>query len=116
MAWQDKVTTTDFHPNFIHVALTCVFFCVLVPPRKDAWSDARKPNAEKGNEEICFTRNETSFPLKRHMRRCYDCQSALLAVRLLMEFLPMCSHLSHVPFASYPNAQGTLASRGAEPL
>ena len=66
--------------------------CVLVPPTREAWRDARKPCGERGNEEICFKGIETSFPLKRHVKRrpflmtaaadhsWISCQPALTAV------------------------------------
>ena len=71
------------------------FPCVLVPPTVDARRDARKPSEERGNEEICFKRHETSSPLKCHAKRrpflmtatadhsWISCQSALTAVETI---------------------------------
>ena len=80
------------HPRFPQLAS---FPCVFVPPTREAWRDARKPCEERGNEEISFKRNETSCPLKRHVkqrpflmtaaadRSWISCQLVLIAIETL---------------------------------
>ncbi len=48
------------------------FPCVLVSPPKEAWWDARKPGEERGNEETCFKRNETSSEASREATSVCD--------------------------------------------
>ncbi len=64
----------------------------FLSPSLRGWRDARKWCEERGNKEICFQRNETSFPLKWHVKRhpflmaaaadhsWINCQLALTAV------------------------------------
>jgi len=62
-----KQCVTRFGSNMSCVSLLLTSIpasltCVLVPPTRDAWRDARKPREVRRSKEMCFKSIETSFP------------------------------------------------------